>query len=103
MLGANKNQSIHEVLTNLRHLDKHKPYGGLSMVFAGDLKQLGKRDRKRLFFIHLFRASKRPLHIQACIHTWSIKSSRHFLGFIPEFPFDRKSKVSRGHLFLSSL
>ena len=42
MLGANKNQSIHEVLTNLHHLDKHRPYGGLSMIFAGDLKQLGK-------------------------------------------------------------
>lgn len=42
MLGANKNQSIHEVLSNLRHLDKHKPYGGLSLIFAGDLKQLGK-------------------------------------------------------------
>ena len=42
MVGANKNQSIHELLTNFHHLDKHKPYGGLSMIFAGDLKQLGK-------------------------------------------------------------
>ena len=41
MVGANKNQSIHELLTNLQHLDKQKPYGGLSMIFAGDLKQLG--------------------------------------------------------------
>ena len=47
MLGANKNQSIHEVLTNLHHLDKHRPYGGLSMIFAGDLKQLGKVWKKR--------------------------------------------------------
>ena len=46
MLGANKNQSIHEVLSNLRHLDQHKPYGGLSLVFAGDLKQLGKKERQ---------------------------------------------------------
>ena len=41
MLGTNKNQTIHEVLTNLNHLDNHKPYGGLSMIFTGDLKQLG--------------------------------------------------------------
>ena len=41
MVGANKNQSIHELLTNLQHLDKQKPYGGLSMIFAGDLKQPG--------------------------------------------------------------
>ena len=41
MLGANKNQTIHELLTNMNHLDKHKPYGGLSMIFTGDLKQLG--------------------------------------------------------------
>ena len=40
MVGANKNQSIHEVLTNLNHLDKHRPYGGLSMIYTGDLKQL---------------------------------------------------------------
>ena len=42
MLGANKNQSIHEVLADLNHLDRHKPYGGLSIIFTGDLKQLGK-------------------------------------------------------------
>jgi hypothetical protein len=55
MLGANKNQSIHEVLTNLRHLDKHNPYGCLIMIFAGDLKQLGKAEKKRVPFlvIHL--------------------------------------------------
>ena len=41
MLGANKNQTIHELLTNMNHLDNHKPYGGLSMIFTGDLKQLG--------------------------------------------------------------
>jgi uncharacterized protein YejL (UPF0352 family) len=43
MVGANKNQSIHELLSNLHHLDKHKAYGGLSMIFAGDLKQLGNQ------------------------------------------------------------
>ena len=41
MLGTNKNQTIHEVLTKLDHLDNHKPYGGLSIIFTGDLKQLG--------------------------------------------------------------
>ena len=51
MVGANKNQSIHELLTNLQHLDKHKPYGGLSMVFAGDLKQLGKAEKKIVPFL----------------------------------------------------
>ena len=50
MLGANKNQSIHEVLSNLHHLDKHKPYGGLSLILAGDLKQLGKWEKQRVSF-----------------------------------------------------
>jgi hypothetical protein len=45
MVGANKNQSIHEVLSSISHLDRHKPYGGLSMIFGGDLKQLGKESR----------------------------------------------------------
>ena len=54
MLGANKNQSIHEVLSNLRHLDQHKPYGGLSLVFAGDLKQLGKKKQMVPNFIYSF-------------------------------------------------
>jgi len=51
MVGANKNQSIHELLTNLQHLDKHKPYGGLSMIFGGDLKQLGKPKKKQVPFL----------------------------------------------------
>ena len=53
MLGANKNQTIHEVLTNLNHLDRHTPYGGLSMIFTGDLKQLGNltRGKFKLRFI----------------------------------------------------
>lgn len=54
MVGANKNQSIHEVLTNLNHLDKHKPYGGLSMVFTGDLKQLGKVNFHMVLFLNYF-------------------------------------------------
>ena len=40
MVGSNKNQTIHEVLTSLGYLDRHKPYGGLSMILTGDLKQL---------------------------------------------------------------
>ena len=40
MVGSNKNQSIHEVLTSLGHLDRHRPYGGLSVILTGDLKQL---------------------------------------------------------------
>jgi hypothetical protein len=50
MLGANKNQSIHEILTSIDNLDRHKPYGGLSMIFTGDLKQLGKGNTK----MHVF-------------------------------------------------
>lgn len=67
MLGANKNQSIHEVLTQLNHLDKHRAYGGLSMIFGGDLKQLGTVStvpscfRSRTF---TYRAGKRPIYIQ---------------------------------------
>lgn len=44
MVGSNKNQTIHEVLTNLNQCDSHKPYGGVSMIFTGDLKQLGNFD-----------------------------------------------------------
>ena len=40
MVGSNKNQSIHELLTSLGYLDRHKPYGGLSVILTGDLKQL---------------------------------------------------------------
>jgi hypothetical protein len=49
MLGTNKNQSIHEILTSI--FDHHKPYGGLSMIFTGDLKQLGMKDYET-FLIH---------------------------------------------------
>jgi|TARA_B110000977_G_scaffold119558_1_gene154090 hypothetical protein len=51
MVGANKNQSIHEVLSNIdrrdvnNNSDRHKPYGGISMVVTGDFKQLGKGSR----------------------------------------------------------
>ena len=45
MVGSNKNQSIHEVLTTLGHLDRHRPYGGLSVILTGDLKQLGNYFR----------------------------------------------------------
>ena len=54
MVGVNKNQSIHEVLPNLNHLDKHKPYGGLSIVFTGDLKQLGKVNFHMVLFLNYF-------------------------------------------------
>ena len=63
MLGANKNQTIHELLTNMNHLDNHKPYGGLSMIFTGDLKQLGNLyngSNDLTFFFH--RACKRSLY-----------------------------------------
>ena len=55
MVGANKNQSIHELLTNLHHLDKHKAYGGISVIFGGDLKQLGNKAVKdnRQIVIHV--------------------------------------------------
>ena len=67
MLGANKNQSIHEVLTQLNHLDKHRAYGGLSMIFGGDLKQLGTVVTVTSCFrshIFTYRAGKRPIYFQ---------------------------------------
>ena len=72
MVGANKNQSIHEVLPNLNHLDKHKPYGGLSIVFTGDLKQLGKVNFYRVLFFSIFKfyiASEGCLHFQTFINS----------------------------------
>lgn len=76
MVGANKNQSIHEVLTDLLHLDKHKPYGGLSLIFAGDLKQLGNPTVYNHQQINIiFRTSKGPIHFQETHHSWEIKSS----------------------------
>ena len=41
MVGTNKNQTMHEILTQITSLDRHQPYGGLSTLFAGDFKQLG--------------------------------------------------------------
>ena len=32
---------MHEILCQISSLDRHQPYGGLSTLFAGDLKQLG--------------------------------------------------------------
>ena len=85
MLGANKNQSIHEVLTQLNHLDKHRAYGGLSMIFGGDLKQLGTVVTVTSCFeshIFTYRASKRPVHIQTSSNPQSFQSSWKNLGFV---------------------
>ena len=45
MLGANKNQSMHEILTKIQGLNRHKPFGGLSLLYTGDFKQLGKTKK----------------------------------------------------------
>ena len=97
MVGANKNQSIHELLTNMQHLDKHKPYGGLSMIFGGDLKQLGKPEKKRVPFKQfIFRASSRSFHFQTSKYTWKIKSSRKHMESVRKLPSNAKSEVSWG-------
>ena len=50
MLGSNRNQTIHEICSQLASLDRHKPYGGLSLLFAGDLKQLGNNYNSQFMF-----------------------------------------------------
>ena len=81
MVGTNKNQSIHEVLTKLDHLDNHKPYGGLSMILTGDLKQLGNSTitTESLCLTSFFRTSKRCIHFQTSDNPWKIKSSGKYL------------------------
>lgn len=46
MLGTNKNQCIHEIMTSIQGLDKYKPYGNLSVLYTGDFKQLGTECNK---------------------------------------------------------
>ena len=40
MVGSNRNQTIHEICCDITALDRHKPYGGLSTLYTGDMKQL---------------------------------------------------------------
>ena len=40
MVGANKFQRIHEALSNMSNKKKGMPFGGVSVICFGDLKQV---------------------------------------------------------------
>ena len=40
MVGADKFQRVHESLSNMQNKKKGKPFGGVSVICFGDLKQV---------------------------------------------------------------
>lgn len=88
MVGSNKNQSIHEVLTSLGHLDRHKPYGGLSVILTGDLKQLDPVKDSFIF--------KQPRIHGRC------RAAENLWGFFQNYHLTEKVR-SAGDLFFSEL
>ena len=52
MVGANKFQRVHEALSNMSNKKKGMPFGGVSVICFGDLKQV---SNLRIFWTLLLR------------------------------------------------
>ena len=71
MVGADKLQRVHESLSNMSYKNKGMPFGGVSLICFGDLKQVSvpiKNAHVKKYSFQLPPVKDRPIFKSAKIH-----------------------------------